>query len=98
SQNKSCRSKRTVQKGRFLDNCIQRRRKRIQDQRHPEGWPESKLKTAFGNMMPGKYGERTKERSNIQTLTLRESGKLRYKGHTVNALALEGDEGRGKLR
>ena len=49
-------------------------------------------------MMPGKYGERTKERSNIQTLTLRESGKLRYKGHTVNALALEGDEGRGKLR
>jgi hypothetical protein len=58
-----------AKKERFLDNCIQRRRKRIQDQRRPEGRPESKLKPAFGNMIPGKYGERTKERIRNNTDT-----------------------------
>ena len=68
--------------------------KKIQDRSRPEGRPETSKLLAI--KIPGKYGDdkRTKKIS----LTLRESGKLSYKGHTVNALVLEGDEGRDKLR
>jgi hypothetical protein len=35
---------------------------------------------------------------NTANFSLFEKGKLNYKGHTVNALVLKGDEGRDKLR